>query len=600
MLFKVGSKVEHPIYGSGVIFHIDEAKKKYLMKAQDGFHHVKESELCHVGFIKHADEKKSTEAEIVPSTPKAIHKRSLVSEKCPYTSGDTIYHDTYGQGMVTVVSKQYDYIRVKFKYNTIRYFRHNDKQLSKTPTGDNKTSNRGLKNTVKSSCKSKEDNRWKYKVGDIIYNARLGEGKVTQIMRSLEAYTVKFGTKAFFMRLDGSIPDLEKESLKITNEPSVNNEQETHTTTIATSDGLIYEGTTVVSFSEEELRSCVVLDALCTSIGEYAFSYCEPLCSIVIPASVKSIGDGAFSGCSSLTLLVLKGRITEFGSEAFADCKAGVVIMCFEKDVDYYKSKIQLTEPRFIPFNADEKKDSEGGANSINVSNNCIDDLKKTKQERPIYSPPKYMRDDDVDDAKSDNRAHTSFIDWLSSNDDFDEDKTATSNNEVNNKTTEESSSSDVHTQSDNDETTIRFGSDRINFNSEQNKEESTTDNEEYSDKQHDTEELDTGIKINDPVFQDDSIDEQYFAPIQNLDKVNIDGNSKIETIYNRELKALSDEAQTILKEHFPIYSQIEDIQEGGYYPDFSEFTEDFMICNELEKFCDHMSFLVQGIKVGQ
>ena len=35
-----------------------------------------------------------------------------------------------------------------------------------------------------------------------------------------------------------------------------------------------------------------------TSIGEWAFSYCENLTSITIPSSVKEIGNRAFSGCS--------------------------------------------------------------------------------------------------------------------------------------------------------------------------------------------------------------------------------------------------------------------------------------------------------------
>ncbi|MBP5366455.1 MAG: leucine-rich repeat protein [Bacteroidales bacterium] len=37
-----------------------------------------------------------------------------------------------------------------------------------------------------------------------------------------------------------------------------------------------------------------------TSIGEYAFYYCDGLTSISIPNSITTIGDGAFSGCSSL------------------------------------------------------------------------------------------------------------------------------------------------------------------------------------------------------------------------------------------------------------------------------------------------------------
>lgn len=38
-----------------------------------------------------------------------------------------------------------------------------------------------------------------------------------------------------------------------------------------------------------------------TSIGDYAFCYCDRLTSIEIPSSVTSIEDGVFSGCSGLT-----------------------------------------------------------------------------------------------------------------------------------------------------------------------------------------------------------------------------------------------------------------------------------------------------------
>jgi|GEM_PF-6451154 hypothetical protein len=599
MRYKVGSKVEHPKYGRGVIFYVYESTKEYLMKSENGYYNVKESDFSQIGLNDHADDEYEDK---MPSSPADGNESQL-------SSGDTIYHYKYGHGLVTEVNKRNYYIRVKFKYNTIRYFRLDDKNLFKTSPDDSETTIEKKKTTARAPRKNRKNNDdiWKYKVGDTVYNNRLGEGKVTQIMRSLEAYTVKFGTKAFFMRLDGSIPDLEKEHLDIHPEALTNHDSEAPTTTIATSDGLIYEGTTVMSFSEEELRSCVVLDALCTSIGEYAFSYCEPLCSIVIPSSVKSIGEGAFSGCSSLTLIVLKGRVTDFGADVFTDCKAGVVVMCFDKDVEYYKSALQLTEPRFIPFDAEEKKDRNFPKNDLSraydedTQQEENEQKTKTKHERPIYTPPKYMRDDDKDDAKSNNRTHTSIIDWLSSDDNFDVDKTDTSNNDVDNKTSAESVDSDDNTQSDHDESTIRFGSDRININSEANKKASKTESDEkYGEKDDDPEESDTDIKINAPVFHDDSIDEQYFAPIQNLDRINNDGNSRIESIYKREIQTLSSEAQAVLNEHFPQYSQIEDIQEGGYYPDFSEFTEDFMICNELEKFCDHMSFLVQGIKVGR
>ena len=55
-----------------------------------------------------------------------------------------------------------------------------------------------------------------------------------------------------------------------------------------------------------------------TSIGEWAFSYCESLTSITIPNSVTRIGSGAFSGCSGLTSITIP-RHTEIGFLVFPD-----------------------------------------------------------------------------------------------------------------------------------------------------------------------------------------------------------------------------------------------------------------------------------------
>ncbi|MBQ8366103.1 MAG: leucine-rich repeat domain-containing protein [Alistipes sp.] len=57
-----------------------------------------------------------------------------------------------------------------------------------------------------------------------------------------------------------------------------------------------------------------------TTIGEYAFSYCESLTSITIPDSATEIGEDAFSGCDSLRSVTIPDSVTSIGNFAFYDC----------------------------------------------------------------------------------------------------------------------------------------------------------------------------------------------------------------------------------------------------------------------------------------
>ena len=57
-----------------------------------------------------------------------------------------------------------------------------------------------------------------------------------------------------------------------------------------------------------------------TSIGAYAFSYCNKLTDITIPDSVTSIGPYAFEQCDGVTDLVIPDRVTSIDTHAFTDC----------------------------------------------------------------------------------------------------------------------------------------------------------------------------------------------------------------------------------------------------------------------------------------
>ena len=59
-----------------------------------------------------------------------------------------------------------------------------------------------------------------------------------------------------------------------------------------------------------------------TSIGRFAFGYCESLTSVTIPYSVTSIGGSAFSYCSSLTSVTIPNSVTSIGNVAFRDCSS--------------------------------------------------------------------------------------------------------------------------------------------------------------------------------------------------------------------------------------------------------------------------------------
>ena len=54
-----------------------------------------------------------------------------------------------------------------------------------------------------------------------------------------------------------------------------------------------------------------------TSIGDYAFEWCNYLTTITIPDSVTSIGDYAFRGCTGLTSISIPDSVTSIGKSAF-------------------------------------------------------------------------------------------------------------------------------------------------------------------------------------------------------------------------------------------------------------------------------------------
>ena len=86
-----------------------------------------------------------------------------------------------------------------------------------------------------------------------------------------------------------------------------------------------YEGS---SYYKDEYSGSVVIPSSVTynsvtysvtSIGEWAFSYCDGLTSVTIPNSVTSIGKSAFWACG-LTSVVIPNSVTSIGERAFYYC----------------------------------------------------------------------------------------------------------------------------------------------------------------------------------------------------------------------------------------------------------------------------------------
>ena len=67
------------------------------------------------------------------------------------------------------------------------------------------------------------------------------------------------------------------------------------------------------------LMSISIPDSV-TSIGNSAFYYCRGLTSVTIPDNVTSIGNSAFSYCSGLMSISIPDSVTSIGSSAFSGC----------------------------------------------------------------------------------------------------------------------------------------------------------------------------------------------------------------------------------------------------------------------------------------
>ena len=87
-------------------------------------------------------------------------------------------------------------------------------------------------------------------------------------------------------------------------------------------DGVLFnkDKTILIDYPSGKGQTAYIIPNSVTSIGEYAFYYCQSLRSIMIPEGVESIGDSAFSSCSNLTSINIPSSVTSIGNFAFSHC----------------------------------------------------------------------------------------------------------------------------------------------------------------------------------------------------------------------------------------------------------------------------------------
>ena len=81
-------------------------------------------------------------------------------------------------------------------------------------------------------------------------------------------------------------------------------------------------GANIVSNTYDAAKECWIIkfDGDVTTIGEYAFNWCDSLTSVTIPDSVTTIGGFVFNCCSSLTSVTIGNSVTTIGEWAFVAC----------------------------------------------------------------------------------------------------------------------------------------------------------------------------------------------------------------------------------------------------------------------------------------
>ncbi len=119
---------------------------------------------------------------------------------------------------------------------------------------------------------------------------------------------------------------------------------------------VIKDGTTAIAdhaFNSTSVET-VTIPSSVTSIGDYAFGYCESLISITIPDSVITIGEYAFVDCESLKTVTLGKGVRYIGQYAFRIWGSNVLKKVYIEDVESW-CKIKFENLESNPLNKKAK-----------------------------------------------------------------------------------------------------------------------------------------------------------------------------------------------------------------------------------------------------
>ena len=85
--------------------------------------------------------------------------------------------------------------------------------------------------------------------------------------------------------------------------------------------------TTLIQYPMGNARTSYAIPKSVTTIGDWAFAFCDSLTSVTIPDSVITIGDCAFYACDSLTSVTIPDSVTTIGERSFACCDSIEIII---------------------------------------------------------------------------------------------------------------------------------------------------------------------------------------------------------------------------------------------------------------------------------